>query len=256
MIVVISPAKTLDFEEKDSNLPMSEPKFLDKSQEIVNEISNYDSYSLEKLMKISNKLATLNRDRFQKWTPSLDTAKQSILAFKGDVYRGMDVGSLSHSELFYANQHLRILSGLYGVLRPFDGINEYRLEMGTKLKVNELKDLYEFWDKTLEESLIEELKSHSNKTLINLASQEYFKAIEGLTKSYKVNVVTPIFKELRGDEYKIISFNAKKARGIMTRYIIQNEIENIEDIKKIDVDGYLFNKEMSTEKELVFIREN
>jgi uncharacterized protein len=254
MLVVISPAKTLDFEEKDSNLPMSEPRFLDKSQEIIDEIVNYDSYSLEKLMKISTKLATLNRDRFQKWTKSLDTSKQAILAFRGDVYRGMDVGSLSHSELFYANEHLRILSGLYGILRPFDGINEYRLEMGTKLKVNELKDLYEFWDTTLEESLVEELKSHNNKTIINLASHEYFKAIEGLTKSDKVNVVTPIFKELRGDEYKIISFNAKKARGIMTRYIIQNEIENIEDIKKLDVDGYLFNEEMSTEKELVFTR--
>lgn len=255
MIVVISPAKTLDFEEKDSNLPMSEPRFLDKSQEIIDEIVNYDSYSLEKLMKISTKLATLNRDRFQNWTKSLDTSKQAILAFRGDVYRGMDVGSLSHSELFYANEHLRILSGLYGVLRPFDGINEYRLEMGTKLKVKGLKDLYEFWDKTLEESLVEELKSHNNKTLINLASHEYFKAIEGLTKSDKVNVVTPIFKELRGDEYKIISFNAKKARGVMTRYIIQNEIEDIEDIKKLDVDGYLFNEEMSTEKELVFTRE-
>lgn len=254
MLVVISPAKTLDFEEKDSNLPMSEPRFLDKSQEIIDEIVNYDSYSLEKLMKISTKLATLNRDRFQKWTKSLDTSKQAILAFRGDVYRGMDVGSLSHSEFFYANEHLRILSGLYGVLRPFDGINEYRLEMGTKLKVNGLKDLYEFWDTTLEESLIEELKSHKNKTIINLASYEYFKSIEGLIKSDKVNVVTPIFKELRGDEYKIITFNAKKARGIMTRYIIQNEIEDIEDIKKLDVDGYLFNEEMSTEKELVFIR--
>lgn len=255
MLVVISPAKTLDFEEKDSNLPMSEPRFLDKSQEIIDEIVNYDSYSLEKLMKISTKLATLNRDRFQKWTKSLDTSKQAILAFRGDVYRGMDVGSLLHSELFYANEHLRILSGLYGVLRPFDGINEYRLEMGTKLKVNGLKDLYEFWDTTLEESLIEELKSHNNKTIINLASHEYFKAIEGLIKSDKVNVVTPIFKELRGDEYKIITFNAKKARGVMTRYIIQNEIEDIEDIKKLDVDGYLFNEEMSTEKELVFIKE-
>ena len=254
MLVVISPAKTLDFEEKDSNLPMSEPRFLDKSQEIIDEIVNYDSYSLEKLMKISTKLATLNRDRFQKWTKSLDTSKQAILAFRGDVYRGMDVGSLSHSELFYANEHLRILSGLYGVLRPFDGINEYRLEMGTKLKVNGLKDLYEFWDTTLEESLIEELKSHKNKTIINLASYEYFKSIEGLIKSNKVNVVTPIFKELRGEEYKIITFNAKKARGVMTRYIIQNEIEDIEDIKKLDVDGYLFNEEMSTEKELVFIR--
>ncbi len=255
MIVVISPAKTLDFEEKNSNLPMSEPRFLEKSQEIIDEIKNYDSYSLEKLMKISTKLATLNRDRYQVWTPSLDTAKQCILAFKGDVYRGLDVGSLTDSELFYANEHLRILSGLYGVLRPFDGINEYRLEMGTKLKVNDLKDLYEFWDRTLEESLIEELKNHKNKTIVNLASNEYFKSVEGLMKSDKVNVITPIFKELRGDEYKIISFNAKKARGIMTRYIIQNEIEDIEDIKKLDVDGYLFNEEMSTDKELVFIRE-
>ena len=255
MIVVISPAKTLDFEEKNSNLPMSEPRFLEKSQEIIDEIKNYDSYSLEKLMKISTKLATLNRDRYEVWTPSLDTAKQCILAFKGDVYRGLDVGSLTDSELFYANEHLRILSGLYGVLRPFDGINEYRLEMGTKLKVNNLKDLYEFWDRTLEESLIEELKNHNNKTIINLASNEYFKAVEGLMKSDKVNVITPIFKELRGDEYKIISFNAKKARGIMTRYIIQNEIEDIEDIKKLDVDGYLYNEEMSTDKELVFIRE-
>lgn len=127
--------------------------------------------------------------------------------------------------------------------------------MGTKLKVNNLKDLYEFWDRTLEESLIEELKNHNNKTIINLASNEYFKAVEGLMKSDKVNVITPIFKELRGDEYKIISFNAKKARGIMTRYIIQNEIEDIEDIKKLDVDGYLYNEEMSTDKELVFIRE-
>ena len=255
MIVVISPAKTLDFEEKNSNLPMSEPRFLEKSQEIIDEIKNYDSYSLEKLMKISTKLATLNRDRYQVWTPSLDTAKQCILAFKGDVYRGLDVGSLTDSELFYANEHLRILSGLYGVLRPFDGINEYRLEMGTKLKVNDLKDLYEFWDRTLEESLIEELKNHKNKTIVNLASNEYFKSVEGLMKCDKLNVITPIFKELRGDEYKIISFNAKKARGIMTRYIIQNEIEDIEDIKKLDVDGYLFNEEMSTDKELVFIRE-
>lgn len=255
MIVVISPAKTLDFEEKDSNLPMSEPRFLDKSQEIIDEIINYDSYSLEKLMKISTKLATLNRDRFQKWTTSLDTSKQALLAFRGEVYRGMDVGSLSHSELFYANEHLRILSGLYGVLRPLDGINEYRLEMGTKLKVNGLKDLYQFWDTTLEESLIKELKSHSNKTIINLASNEYFKAIEGLKNSDKVKVVTPIFKEYRNDKYKIITLNAKKARGMMTRYIIQNEIENIEDIKKFDIDGYSFNEDMSNENELVFIRE-
>ncbi len=255
MIIVISPAKTLDFEKKHSNLPMSEPRFLEKSQEIINEIVNYDSYSLEKLMKISTKLATLNVDRFQKWTRSLDTAKQALLAFKGEVFRGIDVGSLSDSELFYANEHLRILSGLYGVLRPFDGINEYRLEMGTKLKVNGLKDLYEFWGTTLEESIIEELKNHKDKTIINLASNEYFTAIEGLRKNPNVKVITPIFKELRGEEYKIISFNAKKARGIMSRYIIQNEIEDIEELKRLDVDGYIYNEEMSTEKDLVFTRE-
>jgi uncharacterized protein len=254
MIIVISPAKTLDFEEKDNNLPMNEPRFLEKSKKIMKELNNFDSYSLEKLMKISSKLAVLNKERFEKWTTNLETSKQALLAFRGDVYRGMDVGSLSHSELFYANDHLRILSGLYGVLRPFDGINEYRLEMGTKLSVNNFKDLYEFWDNTLEESILQELNTHKNKTLINLASQEYFKAIEGLTKSKEVNVVTPIFKEFRGDKYKIISLNAKRARGIMTRYIIQNEIEDIQEIKKFDLDGYQYNEELSTEKELVFTR--
>ena len=254
MIIVISPAKTLDFEEKDNNLPMNEPRFLEKSKEIMKELTNFDRYSLEKLMKISSKLAVLNKERFEKWTTNLETSKQALLAFRGDVYRGMDVGSLSHSELFYANDHLRILSGLYGVLRPFDGISEYRLEMGTKLSVNNFKDLYEFWDDTLEESILQELNTHKNKTLINLASQEYFKAIEGLTKSQKVNVVTPIFKEFRGDKYKIISLNAKRARGMMTRYIIQNEIEDIQEIKKFDLDGYQYNGELSTEKELVFTR--
>lgn len=255
MIIVISPAKTLDFEEIDNNLPMSEPRFLEKSQEIMNELAKYDSYSLEKLMKISTKLATLNRDRIEKWTTSLETSKQALLAFRGDAYRGMDVGSLSHSELFYANDHLRILSGLYGVLRPFDGINEYRLEMGIKLPVNDLKDLYEFWDKTLEEGILEEIKDHKNKTIINLASKEYFKSIEGLVNRKEVNVITITFKEFRGDKYKIISLNAKRARGMMSRYIIQNEIEDIEDIKKFNLDGYEFNEEISTEKELVFTRE-
>ena len=161
MIIVVSPAKTLDFKEKNSNLPMSEPRFLEKSQEIINEIKNYSSYELEKLMKISTKLATLNEERFGQWTPSLDTAKQALLAFKGDVYMGMDVGSFSDSNLFYANDHLRILSGLYGVLRPFDGIKEYRLEMGTKLKVNDSKDLYGFWKNELVECLVNDLdQSH------------------------------------------------------------------------------------------------
>lgn len=254
MIIVISPAKTLDFEKKDNNLPMSEPRFLAKSKIINKELKNYDSYSLEKLMKISTKLATLNKDRIEKWTTNLETSKQAILAFKGDVYRGMDVGSLSHSELFYANDHLRILSGLYGILRPLDGINEYRLEMGIKLPVDKFKNLYEFWDNSLEESILEDIKKYKNKTIINLASQEYFKSIEGLLEREDVTVITPTFKELRGDKYKIISLNAKKARGMMTRYIIQNEIEEIEEIKKFNLDGYEFNEEMSNEEEIVFTR--
>lgn len=255
MIIVISPAKTLDFDIKNKNLPMSEPRFLDKSQEIINEIKKYDSFSLEKLMKISSKLATLNEERFDKWTKSLDTSKQCLLAFKGDVYRGMDVMSLSDPEIFYANEHLRILSGLYGVLRPLDGINEYRLEMGTKLNVNNNKDLYEFWGKDLEESLLNELSNHKNKILINLASNEYFKAVEGLKENNKIKVVTPIFKEYRGDKYKIIALNAKRARGLMTRYIIQNEIEDISEIKKFNLDGYEFNEEMSSDTEYVFTRD-
>ena len=255
MIIVISPAKTLDFDIKNENLPMSEPRFLDKSQEIINEIKKYDSFSLEKLMKISSKLATLNEERFDKWTKSLDTSKQCLLAFKGDVYRGMDVMSLSDPEIFYANEHLRILSGLYGVLRPLDGINEYRLEMGTKLNVNNNKDLYEFWGKDLEESLLNELSNHKNKILINLASNEYFKAVESLKENNKIKVVTPIFKEYRGDKYKIIALNAKRARGLMTRYIIQNEIEDISEIKKFNLDGYEFNEEMSSDTEYVFTRD-
>ena len=255
MIIVISPAKTLDFDIKNENLPMSEPRFLDKSQEIINEIKKYDSFSLEKLMKISTKLATLNEERFDKWTKSLDTARQCLLAFKGDVYRGMDVMSLSDPEIFYANEHLRILSGLYGVLRPLDGINEYRLEMGTKLGVNGNKDLYEFWDKDLEESLLDELRKHKNKILINLASNEYFKAVEGLKENNEIKVVTPIFKEYRGDKYKIIALNAKRARGLMTRYIIQNEIEDISEIKKFNLDGYEFNEEMSSDTEYIFTRD-
>lgn len=255
MIIVISPAKTLDFDIKNENLPMSDPRFLDKSQEIINEIKKYDSFSLEKLMKISSKLATLNEERFDKWTKSLDTSKQCLLAFKGDVYRGMDVMSLSDPEIFYANEHLRILSGLYGVLRPLDGINEYRLEMGTKLNVNGNKDLYEFWGKDLEESLLNELSNHKNKILVNLASNEYFKAVEGLKENNKIKVVTPIFKEYRGDKYKIIALNAKRARGLMTRYIIQNEIEDISEIKKFNLDGYEFNEEMSSDTEYVFTRD-
>lgn len=255
MLIVISPAKNLDCDGANNNIPMSEPRFLTKSKFIIKELKKLDTYAIGKLMKISDKLAILNRDRFQEWTENLDKAKHCLLAFKGDVYRALDVGSFTEEDLFYANSHLRILSGLYGVLRPFDGINEYRLEMGTKIKVNDNKDLYSFWGNDLRESLIKELDTHSQKILINLASQEYFKAVEGIEENSEIRIITPVFKEWRNGQYKIISLNAKRARGLMSRYIIQNQIEDIEMIKNFSEEGYSFNKEMSTENQWMFIRE-
>lgn len=254
MIIVISPAKTLDFEKKYENLPMTSPNFLNRSKEIMKELLKYNSSSLEKLMKISTKLAKLTEERNEKWTTTLDGAKQALLAFRGEVFRGMDPLSFTDAELFYANDHLRILSGLYGVLRPFDGVNEYRLEMGTKLAIEGKKNLYEYWGKTLEETIAEEVKKSSSKLLINLASKEYYKSIEGIEKDKEIKVITPIFKELRGDEYRVISLKAKRARGLMTRYIIQNEIDNIDDIKKFNLEDYEYNHDLSNDKELVFTR--
>lgn len=255
MLIVISPAKTLDLQKRYDNLPMTEPRFLEKSKVIMEELSSYDVNSLEKLMKISNKLAVLNKERNDSWTPNIEEAKQAILTFKGEVYRGMDAQSFTDAELFYANDHLRMLSGLYGSIRPFDGIKEYRLEMGTKIPVRDSKNLYEFWGNTIENSIVEEVRTHKNKVIINLASKEYFKAIEGIEKLEDIKVITPVFKERRGDEYKIITLKAKNARGLMTRYIIQNEIEDIEKIKDFNLDGYEYNEEMSNDSEFVFTRD-
>ena len=154
MLIVISPAKTLDLQKRYDNLPMTEPRFLEKSKVIMEELSSYDVNSLEKLMKISNKLAVVNKERNDSWTPNIENAKQAILTFKGEVYRGMDAQSFTDAELFYANDHLRMLSGLYGSIRPFDGIKEYRLEMGTKIPIKDSKNLYEFWGKTIENSIL------------------------------------------------------------------------------------------------------
>lgn len=256
MLIVISPAKTLDLEQRYENLPMTEPRFLEKSKIIMEELSSYDVYSLEKLMKISNKLAVVNKERNDSWTPDTNNAKQAILTFKGEVYRGMDAQSFTDSELFYANDHLRMLSGLYGSIRPFDGIKEYRLEMGTKIPIKGSKNLYDFWDKTIENSIIEEIRNHKSKVIVNLASREYFKSIEGVEKLEDIKVIVPVFKELRGDTYKMVTFKAKNARGLMARYIIQNQIEDIEQIKAFNLDGYEFNEEMSNDTEFVFTRDN
>lgn len=255
MIVVISPAKTLDFSKSNETLPMTKPLFIDEAKELVQELKGYDVFSLEKLMKVSSKLAKLNNERFQIWSESLDSARQCLIAFKGEVFKGIDVGSYTMEDYFYANDNLRILSGLYGVLKPFDGINLYRLEMGIKFNFKEYKNLYEYWRNKLADNIAEDIKKSKNNILINLASYEYFKAIEDIKKSEKIKIITPIFKEYRNGEYKIITIMAKRARGLMTSFIIKNQIEIIDELKTFNYEGYEFNEELSSDLDLVFTRE-
>lgn len=255
MLVILSPAKTLDFNKKNEDLPMTKPYFIDEAKILVEELKTYDIMSLEKLMKISNKLAVLNMEKFQKWNNSLDNSIQCALAFKGEAYRGLDIGSYTMEDYFYANDHLRILSGLYGVLKPFDGINFYRLEMGTKLKFNDNKNLYDFWGNKIIYRLYEELKTHKEKKIINLASNEYFKSIEKISEFKDVEIINIVFKEFKDNEYKVVTVKAKRARGLMSSYIIRNKIETLEEIKKFNLEGYEYDEELSKDNELVFTRD-
>jgi len=254
MIVVISPAKTLDFETPPVTESYSQPDFLPQSSQLIDELRELDPVKVSALMKISDKLGSLNYGRFQDWQPpfNADNAKQAVLAFKGDVYTGLDAEQLSADDLQYAQNHLRILSGLYGLLRPLDLIQPYRLEMGTPFANQKGKNLYEFWGSTITEAMNDALLNEGSNTLVNLASNEYFKSLQ--VKNLKANIITPVFKDFKGDKYKIISFFAKKARGMMTRYIIENRIEKPEGIKQFDVDGYTFSESMSSANEWVFIR--
>lgn len=206
-------------------------------------------------MSISPKLATLNSNRYHQWSLpfNLDNAKQSVLAFKGDVYTGLDATSFDANELAFAQDHLRILSGLYGVLRPLDLIQAYRLEMGTQFNNLRGKDLYAFWGNVITESINQDLKKQQYNTLINLASNEYFKSIKA--EKLNANVITPVFKDQKNGIYKIISFFAKKARGLMSRYIIQQKLTNPEDIKRFDLAGYSFNTNASTKDAWIFTRD-
>ena len=251
MIVVISPAKTLDFDSKPVTNSYSQPRYLEQSALLIEELQSYSVAEIASLMKLSDKLAGLNFARFSSWQPpfDLDNAKQALLAFKGEVYTGLDADSLDEKAVEFAQQHLRILSGLYGVLKPLDLIQAYRLEMGTKLKNSRGKDLYQFWDNQLRESIEGEL---NGDVLINLASNEYFKVLQA--KKFNARIVTPIFKDFKNGQYKIISFYAKKARGLMSRYIIDHRIAEPEQIKEFDSDGYSFSPDMSQGDNWVFIR--
>lgn len=254
MLIVISPAKTLDYETPPVTKSHSKPAFLKQSQELINILRNYSALDLAELMKLSMKLAELNFERYHDWkTPfTRKNAKQAALAMKGDVYTGLDAETLSEQDLAYAQDHLRILSGLYGVMRPLDLMAPYRLEMGTRLPNEQGKDLYAFWGTTITEALNKALKKQGDDVLINLASNEYFKSVK--PKLVKGRIITPQFKEKKPGGYKMIGFYAKKARGLMSRYIIENRLSDPEAIKGFDVEDYTYNQALSKGDHWVFSR--
>lgn len=254
MIVVISPAKTLDFETASATEQHTNPLFLDESERIIKKLKSLSKKKIKELMNISDQLADLNKERYSNWDRefSKENAKQAVLAFKGDVYVGLAAESFSEEDFGFAQEHLRILSGLHGVLKPLDLIQPYRLEMGTKLPVGRRKDLYHFWDNKVTDVLNEEFGQKESPTLINLASNEYFKVVQ--KKGLKAEIITPVFKDFKGTDYKVISFFAKKARGMMSAYIIKNKLTNPEELKTFDTDGYSFNVNLSEGNEWVFTR--
>ena len=259
MLILISPAKTLDFETPATVDRFSQPNFLSDTEILVEQLQQLSAREISSLMKTSDKLGQLNASRYQTWQPDYNTtnAKQALLAFRGDVYQGMNVDSFKQSDFDFAQEHLRILSGLYGVLRPLDLIQPYRLEMGTKLAHAKLQKLsvntlYEFWGDKLTQAIARQLEKLDNKTIVNLASNEYFKAID--SQLLAGEVITPIFKDWKNGKYKIISIYAKKARGMMTAYIIKNKIQDSQQLKNFDRAGYKFNTELSDSKNLVFTR--
>jgi cytoplasmic iron level regulating protein YaaA (DUF328/UPF0246 family) len=256
MLVLISPAKTLDFDTPSPTSVVTEPRFLEHSQELINGLRKLSPADVSGLMAISDKLGLLNFDRFQQWhrpfTP--DNAKQALWAFQGDVYTGMRAETFTKKNVNFAQQHLRILSGLYGLLRPLDLIQPYRLEMGTAWPTARGKNLYQFWGDILTDALNQELAVQPKPVIVNLASQEYFQAVN--KKRLKCGVITPIFKDFKNGQYKIISFFAKKARGMMSAYIIQNGLTDVQKIKGFDCDGYAFAPSLSTSTEWIFVRNN
>jgi uncharacterized protein len=252
MKLVLSPAKSLNFESTLPTAITTEACFLNESLRLNKLLKKKSARSLSKLMSISNNLGQLNYERNQDWQLPFtkDNARQAIYAFSGDVYRGLDAYNISEKKLNTLQDTVRIISGLYGILKPMDLMQPYRLEMGTKFPVGKNKNLYEFWRKKITQSLNDELKD--SELFLNLASNEYFKAID--TKALKVPVVTPIFKDFKNGEYKTIMTFAKLARGYMTRYIIDTKAQTIDDVKGFNYEGYAFSESMSTETELTFIR--
>ncbi len=255
MLAVISPAKSLDFDTHPVTEKYTIPELLDDSEKLAVRLKKMSPAQLSDLMGISKELGQLNFVRYQKWkrpfTP--DNAKQALLAFNGDVYQGLDAETLPEELLEKAQKKLRILSGLYGVLKPLDLIQPYRLEMGTKMKYYRAKDLYEFWNPQLTKKIKEAVDESGNPVLVNLASKEYFKSID--TKMLKTEIITPEFRDSKNGKYIIVSFFAKKARGLMTRFILENDISDFRELQAFEADGYHFNPHMSKTNRPVFTRE-
>jgi len=256
MLTIISPAKTLDFETPPTTQRFTQPQYLDHSQALITQLRELSPAQISELMHLSDKLAGLNAARFGSWTPDFTphNAKQALLAFKGDVYTGLDAASLSEDQLSYAQDHLRMLSGLYGLLRPLDLMQPYRLEMGTKLANARGKDLYAFWGTQISEWLNQALADQGDDLLLNLASNEYFSAVK--RSALNARIITADFKDMKNGQYKIISFYAKKARGMMSRFVIEERISDPRHLQGFEVQGYRFNKEQSKADHLVFLRDH
>lgn len=255
MLAIISPAKTLDFESAVRNLPVSQPHLTDYSEQLIEICRQLSPQDLSSLMSISDKLAGLNAARFAEWTKSHNekNSRAAIWAFKGDVYTGLDADSLTDEDVQFAQRHLRMLSGLYGLLKPLDLMQPYRLEMGTKLANPKGKDLYAFWGNIITQSVQQALDEQGDRVLINLASDEYYKSVK--ESQLEAQIIKPIFLDNKNGKYKVVSFCAKKARGLMCRFIIQNRLERVEQLKEFDLGGYWFDSASSTEKEFVFKRD-
>jgi len=254
MLIVLSPAKSLDFESPIKVNKTTEPDFIPRSAELISTLRTMPPAQIGSLMSISDSLAQLNVARYASWSKKFtaDNSRPAMLAFDGDVYEGLDARSLNARQLDWAQKHLRILSGLYGLLRPLDLMQPYRLEMGTRLATKRGKDLYAFWGDQITEALNESLTVAKAQALVNLASEEYFKSV----KPAKLDrpVITPVFEEWKGGGYKIVSFFAKRARGLMARYAIEHKLTKPEQLKDFDSEGYGFDAKASNEARWIFRR--
>ena len=254
MLIVLSPAKSLDLDTPSPTREHTLPRFADRAAQLIGVLRDLSPGQVGELMHISDQLSVLNVERYASWTLDHGQGHQAVMAFNGDVYAGFDARSLDADALAFTQRHLRILSGLYGLLRPLDLIHPYRLEMGTKLANPGGKDLYTFWGDSITQALNAELAERGSTALVNLASEEYFKSVK--PRQLAVPVITPVFEDWKNGKYKIISFFAKRARGMMARYAVENGITDPEALKAFDVDGYAFVPGESTERSWVFRRKD